>query len=193
MRPSKKKAMEDKDIFMQEIKDLEKELENMENMRINNRIFSVRKKKILEERNQEVSAMEDKDGNMANTRQGMIDVLMEYNEDLLNRKEHPADFKEIFELKKEMMDMINVTDFHKYETITPEEFEEVVKKIEKKNKAMYTDFIQSGPEFKRLIFLITKKIYETEEIPESFLITTLIPLFKKGNPRDQLPITATFT
>ena len=109
MRPSKKKAMEDKDIFMQEIKDLEKELENMENMRINNRIFSVRKKKILEERNQEVSAMEDKDGNMANTRQGMIDVLMEYNEDLLNRKEHPADFKEIFELKKEMMDMINTT------------------------------------------------------------------------------------
>ena len=47
---------------------------------------------------------------------------------------------------------------------------------------MFRDFPDSGPKFKTLIFYILKRIYEEEEIPESFLVTVLIPLFKKGNP-----------
>ena len=34
------------------------------------------------------------------------------------------------------------------------------------------------------MFLIIKDIYESEEIPESMMVTRLVPLFKKGDPRD---------
>ena len=185
MKPSKAKAevLEDRDIFFYNTDKLEREEENIRMMRVNNQIYKVRKEKLLGERNQEVFAMVDKEGNVAETKEGVMEILMDHNEKLLSRQEHPAEFKEIFELKHKMMEDINVTNFEEFNTITWEEFEVIVKKITRKNKQMFHDFIQSGSEFKKLVFEIVKKIYETEDIPESFTVTVLVALFKKGDPR----------
>ena len=48
---------------------------------------------------------------------------------------------------------------------------------------MFEDFIQAGEEWKYAMYLIVRKIYETEKVPETFLITVLSAIFKKGDPR----------
>ena len=188
MRPKskkKKELLDDKDIFWKNTEDLEKELDNIKDLKVNNQIFNIRKQKILKDRRQELSAMlNKKTGQIVSDKDSIIDLIMDHNQVLLSRNQHPPDYQELFQLKVKLMEIIQAGEISEFDTLTWEEFEEIVTRIKKKSKPMFKDFIESGPEFKYLIFQIVKMIYETESIPESFLVTTLVALFKKGDPRD---------
>ena len=106
---------------------------------------------------------------------------------LLGREEHPANFKELFETKKRIVELYNnITEDdsdNPNTTITIEEFMTVSKRIYEKKKGMFRPFMNSSPELKAAIFLFMKRIYETEEIPKKMFETVLFPLFKKGDRR----------
>ena len=186
MRPSKarKEVLDDNKMFWEVTKSLEKELENIANLKINNKIFSARKDKILEERKEQMSAVLNKEGRLVDEKMDIVEVLMEYNQVLLSRNQHPAEFEEIFKTKREIMNTLEKGEISQFESFTEEEWERVVDKVRAKNKAMFKDFLETGEDWKRLVFKVLKAIYEREIIPDEFLTTTLIPLFKKGDPRD---------
>ena len=179
---NQQKKLDDLSIFWYETDQLEKEEKNLEMMRLNNKIFKVRRDKILGERKNDVSAMKDIKGNVAVTREEVVDMLLDHNEKLLGRQDHTDGFKEIADLKVKLMEELVDSDLEEFEAFTKEEFNFIVKRIEVKNKRMFHDFIESGDEFKELIFKIVKFCYEKEIIPNSFQITDLVALYKKGDP-----------
>ena len=142
-------------------------------------MFAVNKKRMLADRKQEIASMFNSEDELVEDKASVLDTVMKYNEDLLSRNEHPPEVKDIAELKKQMMDLIQETEISKFETISEEEFARVVQKIKRKTR----DFIDSSDEFKYLIYQIVKMIYEDEDVPEDLLKTTLVMLFKKGDPR----------
>ena len=96
---NQQKKLDDLSIFWYETDQLEKEEKNLEMMRLNNKIFKVRRDKILGERKNDVAAMKDIKGNVAVTREEVVDMLLDHNEKLLGRQDHTDEFKEIADLK----------------------------------------------------------------------------------------------
>ena len=101
------------------------------------KVNPTRKDKILGQRKEEVSAMINKEGEVADTRESVIDNLMDYNEKLLSRKDHHPDFEELFQLKRQLKDMVQNTKFISFDTFTMEEYLFVVRKVQAKNKNMF--------------------------------------------------------
>ena len=184
-RPSKKRkqAIDDDTVFWETLKSLDKEMDNIKHMKANNKVFNVRMEKMMEERRQQMSVVLNKSGVLVEEKDDILDVLLKYNEDLLSRNIHLPEFEEIAKLKREVQDVLMKANIRNFETITEEEWEEIVDKVTVKGKKMFEDFVQSGEQWKHFMFLLTKKIYEEETIPESFLVTTLSALYKKGDPR----------
>ena len=66
--------------------------------------------------------------------------------------------------------------------VTEESFEEVIKTLEIKNKRSYDLIVKADNSYKRAMFLLCKRILETENIPKRFFSTLLVQLFKgKGS------------
>ena len=70
--------------------------------------------------------------------------------------------------------------------VTIEDFEEVLSKIEKKNKRSYDFLIRTGEGFKESIFQLCKRIIRDETVPANFFETTLHQLWKKKFPKEDL-------
>ena len=184
-RPSKKRAkvLSDEEIFFYQTNNLEEEMRNLENMKVNDKIWKTRQENITKERGRETNAIFDENGVLQEEKEDIVDAILRYNANLLGRNEHPRSFKELAELKKKLMDTLTEAEIWKFDTITEEEYVRAVKKITRKHKNMFLDFIESGPEFKVLIFYLLRRIYEEEDIPDDFFITVLQPLHKKGDRR----------
>ena len=148
------------------------------------RIWKVRKRIQMASRNRTMAAMKKDDGSLATTYEEIGELLTDYNRKLLARREHEGKFKEVFDLKKKMVeDHMKKSKDEPRLTICLEEYEWAIEKIMEKGKNMYKDFIRTGPKFKAAIFLFLKKVFDSEEIPESFWKTSLVSLHKKG-PKD---------
>ena len=156
----------------------------MSKMKINDKIFSVRGKKIMSERGEEMFSMFDKNGELHETRDEILSVLTEYNDKLLGRDEHKPDFKEIHQMKVDLMETLKETRIENFSTLTENEYIRAINKIRRNKKPLFKVFLSSSHRFQAVMFLIIKDIYESEEIPESMMVTRLVPLFKKGDPRD---------
>ena len=71
-------------------------------------------------------------------------------------------------------------------TITMDDFDEMVKKLEKKNKRSYDFLVKTGEHFKRVVFKLCKPLLESESFPVRFYKTTLHQLWKKKHPKEDL-------
>ena len=121
---------------------------------------------------------------MVENKEDILEVLMKYNQVLLGRNQHLPEYEELAKLKRQISETLEKGEIEEFETLKEEEWEEIVEKIKKKGKSMFQDFIQSGEEWKNLWYHVIKRMYEEEQFPESFLVTELKPLYKKGDPRD---------
>ena len=70
--------------------------------------------------------------------------------------------------------------------VTKEEFDELVKKLEKKNKRSYDFLLKSGEKFKTVVFKLCKRLIEAETFPARFYETILHQLWKMKFPRENL-------
>ena len=66
-----------------------------------------------------------------------------------------------------------------------EEFDKQVKLFKDKGKKTYEFIVNAGEGLKNLVFKISKLIWETEDIPDSWNLTNLFQIFKKG-PKNKL-------
>ena len=66
-----------------------------------------------------------------------------------------------------------------------EEYLEALKVLAARNKSVYEDLKRWGPEFKIFVYMLLKRIFETEDIPQEFIETKLQALYKnKGSRKD---------
>ena len=70
--------------------------------------------------------------------------------------------------------------------LTEEMFEEAVSRFKKKNKKCYEFITKSGTMFKDAVFKIFKRIWQTEEIPSAWDLTTLVQIYKGAGAREKL-------
>ena len=101
-----RKMYGDNETFHAMVKQLEEQENAMSKMKINDKIFSVRGKKIMSEIGEEMFSMFDKNGELHETRDEILSVLTEYNDKLLGRDEHKPDFKEIHQMKVDLMETL---------------------------------------------------------------------------------------
>ena len=83
--------------------------------------------------------------------------------------------------------MIEADDEDKATTeVTKDDFYELVKKLEKKNKRSYDFLVKTGDNFKHVVFKLCKRLLESETFPARFFKTTLHQLWKKKFPKEDL-------
>ena len=179
----KRKMWSDNEIFMSLVNHLEKEAKAVENLKVNDKIFKTRSKKMTSEMGEELFSMFDERGKLIEDKKGILDVLTDYNEKLLNRVPHSDKFKDIFEAKKQIVENLAETKLEDYNTITPREYTRAIQKLMIKGKNMFKQFLAMSPRMIAVFYFIFKRLYEEEVIPEDMKETTLIALHKKNDKR----------
>ena len=180
----KRKLKSDNEMFLNLTSELQKMEDEVSNMKDTNKIFRARKNKLLSERGEELFSIFNSDGKLMETKEEILEALSEYNENLLSRKEHDDNWKELFQMKKELTDNLTETEIKTFNTLTHEEFLKAIDKIRKKDKQLFKPFLKASPTFQASFFYVIKAIYEEELMPGDFNETELYPLFKKGDQRD---------
>ena len=184
MNKIKRKMYSDNQAFHALVHELEEQEESMKSMKVNDKIFKIRGNKIMEDRGEEMFAMFDKEGKLHETKDEVLRVLTQYNNDLLSRDEHQPDFAELHEQKKNLMKTLTNTKIEEFDTLTKADFIRAIDKIRRNKKPIFKMFLKSSHRFQAIMFFILRGIYESEEIPDSMKVTRLVALLKKGDPRD---------
>jgi exonuclease III len=70
--------------------------------------------------------------------------------------------------------------------ITKDEFDDLIKKLEKKNKRSYDFLLKAGETFKTVVFKLCRRLIEAETFPARFFETVLHQLWKKKFPKEDL-------
>ena len=123
----------------------------MKQMKVNDKIFRVRGDKIMKDRGEEMFAMFDKDGKLHETRDEVLHVLTQYNNDLLSRDKHKPEFEEIHKEKKEMMKILKNTKIENFETLTKSDFIRAIEKIRRNKKPLFKVFLKSSHRLAQMI------------------------------------------
>ena len=185
IKPNKEaKCAEDDAIFWSLTDALERDIQDVQDMKVNDQIFQINKKMDFGERGDPMFQMLTKSGDLADTREEIEEVILKHNQDLLQRKPHPLTYSEIYKMKKDIVDNLLETQIDDFNTFTFRDYLKIVNKVYQKKKPMFQAFRDSTPRFKAFIYWVLKKIYEEETLPENFHETTLIALFKKGDSRN---------
>ena len=164
-------------------KKIDDEMDKIKGMRIERQVWKVSKARESENRNEEFTSMINKDGRLVETKAEIDKVLADYNEKLLSRNRHPERFRKLHELKKSLVkNYINQNDDNG-DTLTEKEYLRALRKIYTKGKSLFKPFINTSSKFKAAFFYVMKLMYDSEEVPEELLVTTLKPLYKKGDKR----------
>ena len=164
-------------------KKIDDEMEKIKGMRVERQVWKVSKARDNENRNEEFTSMINKDGKLVETKEEIDKVLAEYNENLLSRKRHPERFRRLHELKKSLVqNYINQNDDNN-DTLTEKEYLRALRNIYMKWKNLFKPSFNTSSKFKAAFFHVLKLLYDSEEVPEELLVTTLKPLYKKGDKR----------
>ena len=175
---------EDEAIFWSLTDAIENDVKQVKDMKVNHQIYKLNQKRKFGERGSPLFQMNTKGGDLADTREEIENVILKHNQELLQRKQHSLNYKQIHKMKKDVLDTLLETQISEYNTFSFRDYVKIVNKIYLKKKPMFQAFRDSTPRFKAMIYWILKKIYEDETIPEDFHETSLIALFKKGDTRE---------
>ena len=70
--------------------------------------------------------------------------------------------------------------------VTEDDFEELIKRLEKKNKRSYDFLTKTGSQFKSVVFKLCRRLIEAEKFPHRFFETVLHQFWKKKFPKEEL-------
>ena len=102
---------------------------------------------------------------------------------LKNNEPHES-VRDIVSTKNEAVDEIMKSEEGDFE-VTKDSFEEVMSKLESKNKRSYDLIVKSDSSYKRAMFSLCKRIIRTEMIPRRFFLTQLVQLYNgKGSAQE---------
>ena len=180
----KRKMWGDNEAFMKLTKDLENKADRVMKCKTNDKIWTMRGQKLLRDRHEEVTSMYNNKGELIEDREGILEILTQYNQKLLGRVPHVPDFEEIHKMKKRVVDTLDDTKIEEFNTLTPREYVRAIQRIANKGKNMFKQFLKINPKMQALFFFVFKRMYEEEIVPDCFRTTTLISLYKKNDPKD---------
>ena len=63
---------------------------------------------------------------------------------------------------------------------TEEDLDKEIKSVKQKGKCKYLEITEAGTGLKRPVYEFMKLVWDSEEIPASWNLTTLVQIFKKG-------------
>ena len=114
-------------------------------------------------------------------------VTLEYNCDVLKNNEAEEGFKELVRIKEDlhdlrMKDKIGKGSFR----VNKENFTRVVKKFKDKGKQAYDFLVKAGASFQQAVFILCKRMIETEDFPTCFDLTILQQIYKGKGSRAEL-------
>ena len=180
----------DERLQMKRIKDLQEAKENLDRMgkRLNEQVFLTRKKVCREEEGVVEALNHYKTGERLEDADEIFESVLEYNKEVLSKNECKDDISRV---KRELKiaaveEMEKVEDEWSEESITWEDYRKVVAKVHEVNKTCYRDFTWAGAEWQAAMYMFFKRIYDEEDIPESFLQTKLKKLYKRKGSKTSM-------
>ena len=114
--------------------------------------------------------------------------VLDYNVEVLKKNECKTEGdRETREMKAETVAFFeNIRDESSEKDLTWDEYMRVVTKVHSLDKTCYRDFSLAGPRWQSAMFLMFRRIYQTEDIPEEFMQTKLKQLYKKKGDKSKL-------
>ena len=169
---------------------VEKVREDGKNHTVPLQVFATRKSHIMAERGETISSIRHPDtGKLMETRKGVYQATVRHNEKTLTQNEGQEEcFKKLTGFKREFIEWAKTVESEdeKDETIYLEEFLEVMKELQARNKNCYSEIKKWGPKFRIFVYYMMKRMYEDETVPDEFLTTKLQALYKNKGSRSDL-------
>ena len=134
---------------------------------------------------QEAAAVKDpKTGKMVVSPKAIKETCLKYCLDVLKKNEPNELFKDQMNYKEDLInEIINVKE-RDYE-VKEEDYWDLLERLKVKNKRSYDFIVKSGQKFKEAILKLVKRVINLKEIPENFLETVLVQLYKgKGSQQE---------
>ena len=180
----------DERLNLKRFMDLDRAKNDLDNdgIRVNDQIFMARKR-VMREQEAFTEAMDHyKTGERLENPEDIRRSVLQYNAEVLEKNECRNErAKQLREMKAETVEaMGKVKDNDSDEGITWEEFRVVCNKVHAMNKTCYRDFTRAGPKWQATMYLMFKRIYDTEDIPKEFMRTKLKQLYKKKGDKSKL-------
>ena len=157
--------------------------------RLNEKIFLTRNQLDKNDDDEIMEAIDHyKTGERLEDPDKIIESILDYNEEVLKKKENVSE-----ETEKKRNDKKEAVEFFKTiedgqteEPISWDEYLRVVKRVMAVNKGCYKDFNLAGPRWKTVMFSMFQRIYLSEQIPDDFKKTTLKKLYKRKGDKTKL-------
>ena len=184
------KVINDRLIWKQRVKDLNKLEEMFAKEKEANRVYKTRAAVIKGQRDRQTVAIEiEGSTEMVEDLDEIFDHVLLFNQKNME-KVPPADteVEELMEQKgriiKEMLEDHNVREFP--QELPWKVFLKVMKRVIRQKKGVFRDIIKSGKDFKYALYLFLNRIYSNEELPSDTVITWLTKIWKKKGSRGKL-------
>ena len=171
-------------------KEFEKKLEHLSEIRKekgNSAAIFKLKEKILGSKkiSQEAVSMEDpQTGLIIVEKEKLKEASVKYVSSLLQNREAKEEYKAEFE-SMENLHEIRAAEIQKDCELTEEDYIKLLKQLSKKNKDKYQFILKAGKSFHCLLFLLYRKVWDSEVKPSRWKQTICHQLFKgKGEKND---------
>ena len=122
---------------------------------------------------QEPNAIKDpKTGEIIGSSNRIKAVTLQYCIDTLQNNKLAEDYEKLIELKKELH-YKRMEERNGDVEVTKEDFEDIVKRFKEKPTKTYDFLVKAGEKYRAAMYLLCKRIIDTEEIHKVFYMTTL--------------------
>ena len=184
--------VEDERIELYRIEEVKKIVDKVKEDRKNHRVplqvFACRKSHLMSERGETFSSILHPDtGAVVESREEIYEATIRHNQKTLSQNEDQSEcYRQLTEFKLQYIEWAKLVESQdpKDDTLYLEEYLEVVKELQGRNKTCYADMKKWGPNFRIFVYWLLKRMYEREEVPDEFLQTNLQALYKKGSRMD---------
>ena len=146
-------------------------------------VFQIRRKILNNADKLQVEAIEDPESKCLLIDKNEIkQVTLEYASGTLQNNHPTPKFIDVYDTMRENHEIRrkrkgNSTD----DILSKEDFMKEVKSFKEKGKSKYKEITEAGEGFVNSVFEFFKLIWESEKIPLSWNLTTLVQIFKRGN------------
>ena len=138
------------------------------------------------ERSMPEALIDEETGNKILGKREIQTAALKYCVDLLHNNQPDPEYREEFLIKNRKFDLALKEPTKEEDLqISREEFEKVVENLKQKSTSAYDFITKAGDSFKSLVFNMACKVWESEDIPKGWNLTTLVQIFKRG-PRDKI-------
>ena len=180
----------DERLSMKRVKELQEISEEMSDfrLRIPDKVFLSRKK-LMKEEEELIEALDHyKTGERLETPEEIYDSVMDYNVEVLTKNPCEDEWsRERMEEKSAAVEFFEKVETDESERdIQWDEWEKVMVKITELNKSCYRDLVWAGHEWQAAMYMMFKRIYREEDIPQKFLKTSLKRLYKRKGDKTKL-------